>query len=68
MTVNILAPVIIKMLDAGLGDLVEPAGNLILSGILEEQAGEVEAAVRGSGMRIRKSRQFGDWLALLVEK
>jgi len=67
-TVNILAPVIIKMLDMGLSDLVEPAGNLILSGILEEQVGEVEAAVRGSGMRIRKSRQSGDWLALLVEK
>jgi ribosomal protein L11 methyltransferase len=67
-TVNILAPVIIKMLEAGLSDLVEPAGNLILSGILEEQAGEVGAAIRGSGLRIRESRQIGDWLAFLVEK
>ena len=63
-----LLPVIINMLEAGLSDLVEPPGYLILSGILEEQAVEVQAAVRRSGMRIRASRQLGDWLALLVEK
>jgi ribosomal protein L11 methyltransferase len=67
-TVNILAPVIIKMLGSGLGDLVESPGNLILSGILEEQAGEVKSAVRRSGMWIKASRQLGDWMALLVDK
>lgn len=67
-TLNILAPIIIKMLESGLSDLVEPAGNLILSGILAEQAGEVEAAVRRSGLHIKESRGLGDWLALLVEK
>jgi ribosomal protein L11 methyltransferase len=67
-TVNILAPVILMLLEAGLGDLVEPPGNLVLSGILEEQSEEVEAAVQRSGMRTKESRQMGDWLALLVEK
>ena len=67
-TVNILAPVILKLLEAGLCDLVEAPGSLVLSGILEEHSGEVEAAVRRSGMRMKESRQLGDWMALLVEK
>ena len=37
---NILAPVIIRLFDAGLAELVEPGGVIILSGILQEQAQE----------------------------
>jgi ribosomal protein L11 methyltransferase len=67
-TVNILAPVILKMLESGLSDLVESQGYLVLSGILEGQAGEVETAVQRNGMRIQETRQHGDWIAFLVEK
>lgn len=67
-TVNILAPVILKMLESGLGDLVASHGHLILSGILEEQAGEVEGAIQKRGMRIKETRRIGDWMGLLVEK
>jgi ribosomal protein L11 methyltransferase len=35
---NILAPVIIRLFDAGLADLTEPGGTLVLSGILDTQA------------------------------
>jgi ribosomal protein L11 methylase PrmA len=66
--VNILAPVILKMLESGLSDLVESQGYLVLSGILEGQAGEVETAVQRNGMRIQETRQHGDWIAFLVEK
>lgn len=67
-TVNILAPVIQKMLEEGLSDLVEYQGNLILSGILQDQAGEVAAAVRRNGMRIKETRRMEDWIAFWVEK
>lgn len=66
--VNILAPVIVKMLEAGVSELVEPRGFLVLSGILEEQVGEVEDAVQRSRMRIKDIHQSEDWQALLIEK
>jgi ribosomal protein L11 methyltransferase len=65
---NILAPVIVRLLAAGLNDIVATHGKLILSGILEQQAADVEAAVRASGMHLKGKRQDGDWLALLVEQ
>ena len=34
---NILAPVIIRLFDAGLADLLEPDGKMVLSGILQDQ-------------------------------
>src|SRR5512141_875561 len=34
---NILAPVIIRLFDAGLAEVVDPGGTIILSGILQEQ-------------------------------
>jgi ribosomal protein L11 methyltransferase len=65
---NILAPVIIHLLDDGLGELVEPGGRLLLSGILEEQATEVEGAVIKHCFQVIKRRQSGDWVALAVSR
>lgn len=61
---NILAPVIIKLLDEGLGALLMPRGSLILSGILQEQSGEVEAALHRHKLRVMERRQIGDWVAI----
>jgi ribosomal protein L11 methyltransferase len=63
---NILAPVIVRLLHAGLADLVTPGGALVLSGILAEQAGEVEAEVRRHGLQLSERRQEGDWVALVA--
>jgi len=63
---NILAPVIIRLLDAGLADLVTPGGALVLSGILAEQASEVEAALQRHGLPLSERSQEGDWVALQV--
>ena len=63
---NILAPVIIRLLDGGMADLLDPGGVLILSGILDEQAGEVEGALRARGLPVLERRQIGDWVALAV--
>ncbi len=61
---NILAPVLIRMLDDGLGDLLTPGGSLALSGILAEQSADVEAAARRNGLALVERRQIGDWVAL----
>ncbi|HSQ26370.1 MAG TPA: 50S ribosomal protein L11 methyltransferase [Anaerolineales bacterium] len=65
---NILAPVIIKLFQEGLGELLTPNGTLILSGILEEQAEDVQTAFSLRGFRLVEKRQIGDWVALAVQK
>lgn len=65
---NILAPVIIKLFDQGLGELVDPAGKLILSGILAEQVSDVAAAARRHGFTLIKQLQSGDWVAMLTAR
>ena len=65
---NILAPVIVRLLEAGLADLVEPGGAILLSGILEEQAQGVIEAAEAQGLRLEQSRRLGDWAALDMRK
>lgn len=65
---NILAPVIMRLLGEGMGELVAPGGNLILSGILEEQTKEVEAVIHANDLSLVKKRQMGDWVGLIVRK
>jgi ribosomal protein L11 methyltransferase len=63
---NILAPIILRLFKDGLARLVKPAGVLILSGILAEQAQEVATAAEQQGMQVVERRQVGDWVALAV--
>ncbi|RJP50279.1 MAG: 50S ribosomal protein L11 methyltransferase [Anaerolineaceae bacterium] len=65
---NILAPVIIRLFDAGLADLVEAGGVLVLSGILSEQAEKVIEAATAKGLVLTEQRQMGDWVAMSCEK
>ncbi len=63
---NILAPVIIRLFDAGLAELVEAAGALILSGILQEQEENVLGAAQAKGLKLKRRGQIGDWVALAL--
>jgi ribosomal protein L11 methyltransferase len=63
---NILAPIIIRLLDMDLGKLAVPGGALILSGILIDQAGGVIASVESHGFKLMEKHQLGDWVAMLV--
>ena len=61
---NILAPVLVQLLNQGLGELVIPDGCMILSGILAEQSPEVERALDEHGFHRVKKSHMGDWVAL----
>jgi ribosomal protein L11 methyltransferase len=63
---NILAPVLIRLFEAGLAELVSPGGHLILSGILAEQQQSVIDAAQAHGMKLVAQRQITDWVALCV--
>jgi ribosomal protein L11 methyltransferase len=64
---NILAPVLIRLLDAGLGKLATPGGRLALSGILAEQAASVQAAAEKQGFRLVEQVHSGDWVVMVLE-
>jgi ribosomal protein L11 methyltransferase len=65
---NILAPVIIRLFEAGLSELMEADGAVLLSGILQEQAQNVIEAAQARGLRLNERRQMGDWVALAMNR
>lgn len=65
---NILAPVLIRLFDAGLADLIEPDGEIILSGILDHQAENVIEAGQAKGLKRGEIRQMKDWVAISMKK
>ncbi|MBK9925675.1 MAG: 50S ribosomal protein L11 methyltransferase [Anaerolineales bacterium] len=65
---NILAPVIVRLFDAGLADLIEENGSIILSGILFEQEQNVIEAGQAKGLKMNERRQMGDWVALTMSR
>ena len=60
--VNILARVIMQLAAQGLGEIVRPGGTALFSGIIDEQADEVAAALDRAGLQIVARHQQGDWL------
>jgi ribosomal protein L11 methyltransferase len=65
---NILGPILIRLFDAGLADLIEPNGEIILSGILDHQAESVIAAGEAKGLKRGEIRQMGDWVAISLKR
>lgn len=65
---NILAPVLIRLFSAGLSDLIQPSGTIILSGILDHQAESVIEAGQATGLVRGEVRQMGDWVAISMKK
>jgi ribosomal protein L11 methyltransferase len=66
--VNILAKVIIQMCKQHLGDVVRPGGRAIFSGIIHDQAAEVETALRQTGLEPYARRQQGDWILIEAQR
>ena len=65
---NILAPVLIRLMEAGLGKLVSPDGVLILSGILDEREADIRATAEAHFLNIVERRQMGDWIAFILQR
>jgi ribosomal protein L11 methyltransferase len=65
---NILAPVIIRLFGAGLAELIDGDGRILLSGILQEQAQSVIEAAQAHGLRMNERKQMGDWVALAMRR
>jgi len=66
--VNILAKVIIPMCDNHLGETVRPGGIGIFSGLIDEQADDVEAALRRTGLVPQRRYTQGDWVAIVAQR
>ncbi len=62
--VNILAPVILQLLEDGLGDQIRPGGLLVLSGIIEEQAPQILHDLKQHEIALVKRVQIKDWVTL----
>jgi ribosomal protein L11 methyltransferase len=65
---NILAPVIVRLFDSGLAELIDEHGTIIMSGILEEQAASVIEAAQAKGLKMNERKQMGDWVALKMSR
>ncbi len=65
---NILAPVIVRLFNAGMANLIAEHGAIILSGILFEQEQSVIEAGQAKGLRLIERRQSGDWVALTLSR
>ncbi|MCJ7622214.1 MAG: 50S ribosomal protein L11 methyltransferase [Anaerolineaceae bacterium] len=65
---NILAPIILRLLEDGLARLVTPSGTLVLSGILAEQSDNVIINTEKQGLHLSETRQIGDWVALAFQR
>ncbi len=64
---NILkAPLI--MLAPDMGNYIAAAGHAILSGILNEQAGEVVAAYQAAGFDVHTREEIGEWTTLTLTR
>ncbi|MCQ3932607.1 MAG: 50S ribosomal protein L11 methyltransferase [Chloroflexi bacterium] len=62
--VNILSKVIIEMCGQGLGQIVRPGGVGVFGGIIMDQAGEVEDALRQTGLEPYLRRPSGEWVVI----
>jgi len=66
--VNILAHVIRRMLEQGLGACVKAGGTLIATGIMDEQASDVVGAMERQGLTLVERHQRGDWVSLIATR
>jgi ribosomal protein L11 methyltransferase len=66
--VNILARVIVEMMQEGLANRVRPGGRLITAGIIADQEPEVVAALEQKRLALVERRQTGDWVCLVAEQ
>ena len=65
---NILSHILIRLLNDGMADLIEPEGVLLLSGILDEKESEILSALEANQMVVVDRLQMEDWVGLAAKK
>ncbi len=65
---NILAPILIRLFDAGMAETITDGGVIILAGILAEQGQSVREAAEAKGLQYIEERHSGDWVALVMKR
>jgi ribosomal protein L11 methyltransferase len=65
---NILADVIVQLLVDGMAQLLAEDGRLVVSGIIEPRAAEVEAALDQASLHLVQRLSEGDWVALVATR
>lgn len=65
---NILAPILIRLFDAGMAETITPGGVIVLAGILAEQGRSVRESAESKGLKFVEERHSGDWVALVMQK
>jgi len=66
--VNILAHIINRLLDEGLGELITPGGVMVLSGILDEQYPLTHQKIQDHGLREVDRIKIEDWVTVVVQR
>lgn len=66
-TANIVADVLLQLLPA-IGDKMYTGGIILLSGILNERAEEIEAAAKTHHFKILQTQTKGGWSAIMAQK
>ena len=64
---NLTAEVIVAVMD-DLAGCLAPQGLMILSGILNELADDVECSLAASGLTVSERREAGEWCALMARR
>jgi ribosomal protein L11 methyltransferase len=66
--INILARVIVEMLQEGLAERIRPEGTLIASGIILDSVPDVNGALEEGGLELVDQEQRGDWVRLVARR
>lgn len=65
---NLTARIILELAPQGLRNAVWPGSKFVFSGIIEEQADEVAAALDEAGLAELGRRQIEDWVLLITQR
>jgi ribosomal protein L11 methyltransferase len=66
--VNILARVIVEMVQQGLSECVRPDGVLIAAGITVDKVPDVVEAFERGGLELMDRKERGDWVSLVARR
>ncbi len=65
---NLTAKIILELAPQGLQHAIYPYGRFVFSGIIDEQAEEVIAALNRIDLALMGQRQMGDWVMLITQR